>query len=124
MSAKKQLVNTARKSLRKYFHDKRERQKIFAYKLILERFTEALQPKRMLEGTDCKQCYKSDFETVAVSFTSGSYYDSEVPAKPYMLALSIYRGPAKYGQYSEPHHLMIHSFSAYYVSYLQVQYVP
>lgn len=69
----------------------REREKVFAYKLILESFTEVLQPKRMLEGTERKQCYKSDFETVAVSFTSGSYYDSEVPAKPYMLALSIYR---------------------------------
>jgi len=67
---------------------------MIASELILESCTEALQLKRTLEGTGHKQCYKSDFETVAVSFTSGSYYGSEVPAKPYMsVPLNIKTGP-------------------------------
>lgn len=81
---------------------------MIACELILESFTEALQHKRTLEGTGHKQCYKSDFETVAVSFTSGSYYGSEVPAKPYMsVPLNIQTGPDKHGQYSEPHHALL-----------------
>lgn len=52
---------------------------------------------RKLKGKYCKQSYKSDFDIVAVSFTSGSYYDSEVSAHM-SVPLNKQKGRASHGQ--------------------------